>query len=420
MHPKMSRNNPSHVLVFEPDYRGHQREYIQHLCNYVERIQPNVRLSFLVHPTLYDYFSDGNADAQVEFLAIDADDSEACISGSPFTKDRARWACARDGVKFTGADHTHFLQIDEVQLSLALGRSLAQSCTVSGILFRPTIHYKALWEHGRSWNDYWRDMRKAVLYNAMLLNPRLTTLLTLDPYFANYANAHLINGKKVGWVCDPMKKPSLAGTNESSHIFREDRTNFLLFGSLAERKGIFQVLDALDYMSPEMRNRILIAFAGRLRDKDRDRFIAKLREVKKKYPKVVLRLDDRFLPENELTTWISQADVILAPYQRAMGSSGVVLWACALEKPILTQDYGLIGAYVRDHGLGHTVDTTSPASIAQGISRFVSAPNGVGVSCPSSAELMARHHPDRFAETILDTISKSAHVQFDSGYQEAE
>jgi len=345
-------------------------------------------------------------DERVNFLALDTEDAAVCNdkNASLLTKDWTRWRCAWEGVEATGSDHIHFLQIDPVQLSLALRRSLPNACTVSGILFKPSIHYHALWGNNRSWREYGRDVRKKILYEGMLMNSRLSSLLTLDPYFPAYANEHLINGSKVEWACDPMRRPEPSTETVPSAMIPEDRTIFLIFGSLAERKGIFQVLDALSHLSKTVRTSLSIVFAGRLREDVRDAFQSAFQDVQQRYPEVTLHLEDRFLPESELAVWISKADIVLAPYQRAMGSSGVLLWASALEKPVLTQDYGFIGAYVREHDLGLTVETTSPASIARGIQTFIRNSDRVPVDHSSMRDLIARHHPDRFAETILDAV----------------
>jgi glycosyltransferase involved in cell wall biosynthesis len=59
--------------------------------------------------------------------------------------------------------------------------------------------------------------------------------------------------------------------------------------------------------------------------------------------------------------------VVLAPYQRHVGMSGILLLAAAAGTPVLSSNYGLMGALVRRHQLGITVDSTSIADIANGL-----------------------------------------------------
>jgi glycosyltransferase involved in cell wall biosynthesis len=54
-----------------------------------------------------------------------------------------------------------------------------------------------------------------------------------------------------------------------------------------------------------------------------------------------------------------------------VGSSGVLGWAAEARKPVIAQDYGLVGALVRDYGLGLTVDTTDPARITEAMSQLL-------------------------------------------------
>jgi glycosyltransferase involved in cell wall biosynthesis len=48
----------------------------------------------------------------------------------------------------------------------------------------------------------------------------------------------------------------------------------------------------------------------------------------------------------------SAADVLVAPYPRHIGSSGIVVRAASIGKPILGSNFGWIGAVIQDFGLG--------------------------------------------------------------------
>ena len=69
-------------------------------------------------------------------------------------------------------------------------------------------------------------------------------------------------------------------------------------------------------------------------------------------PELWLRIEDRWLNRAELAVLVERSDVVPAPYQRFVGSSGVLMWAARAGRPVLAQEYGLVGRLTQDHHLG--------------------------------------------------------------------
>jgi hypothetical protein len=91
----------------------------------------------------------------------------------------------------------------------------------------------------------------------------------------------------------------------------------------------------------------------------------------------------------------------MAPYQRFVGSSGVMLWAAAAQKPLVTQDFGLLGRLVADHGLGLPVDCTEPRQLALAIESMVEHGTAEFFDPRRAAAFAAERTPRRFAALIL-------------------
>ena len=68
---------------------------------------------------------------------------------------------------------------------------------------------------------------------------------------------------------------------------------------------------------------------------------------------------------------MARSDVVLAPYQRFVGSSGVLMWAARAGRPVLAQEFGLVGRLTRDHRLGAVADSSDPAHLAREIERMI-------------------------------------------------
>ena len=64
-----------HVLIFEPDARGHAEEWFGHILSFVREAKPPVRVTFAVPRDLVDLLAPAAAaldDPPVAFLPLDA------------------------------------------------------------------------------------------------------------------------------------------------------------------------------------------------------------------------------------------------------------------------------------------------------------------------------------------------------------
>ena len=111
-----------------------------------------------------------------------------------------------------------------------------------------------------------------------------------------------------------------------------------------------------------------------------------------------------FVPENEVPTFFQLADVVLATYQRHVGMSGILLLAAAAGTPVLSSDYGLMGELVRVYQLGLAVDSTMPAEITKGLSRYLlESPETLGDR--TQMKLFAEQNSvDRYTRTIFQHL----------------
>ena len=67
-----------------------------------------------------------------------------------------------------------------------------------------------------------------------------------------------------------------------------------------------------------------------------------------------LILIDRYVSEETFNLGLNAADVVCTPYPRHIGSSGIVVRAAAMERPVLASEYGWVGAVTQAFRLGQT------------------------------------------------------------------
>jgi glycosyltransferase involved in cell wall biosynthesis len=386
------------LLIFEPDAEGHALEWLQHLIAFAET---GTELFIVAPPALCTALENTMPQptpVPVKLIPLGRLEQRLCLQRPLPIAAFARWWIMRRYLGLTGADTGFFLMIDLQSLPLALGLGMAGR-RVAGILFRPSVHYGEIGPYNPSHAEQRRDRRKDMLYRRMLANPALDRVLSLDPFFPAYARSHYPHGAKVQALPDPAHPP-VAATSLAEPP-PEGRVGFLLFGYLAERKGPLAVLDALALLAPGIARRVAVTFAGRVDPALRESLDQRRRALAGTQPDLWLRIDDRRLDSGELAALVDRSDVVLAPYQRFVGSSGVLLWAARAGRPVLAQEFGLIGRLTRDNHLGISVDSGSPEQLASAIGRMIEAGPETFFDRTAAARFVAAQTPERFASLVL-------------------
>ncbi len=247
--------------------------------------------------------------------------------------------------------------------------------------------------------------RKAWAVRAAFANPRMHTLFELDPFAVPAARA--LSGRPDAVVALPeafTPLPAHAATRlPLLDAVEPGRKVAVFFGVLDARKGLGVVLDALAHLPVSAQRALAVVLAGQMHPAERAHYHARLAEVRGRTA-VQLLLEERFLLEAEIQPLLEAADLVLMPYVRHVGSSGVLVRAAHAQRPVLTSSYGLLGAHARLHRLGLTVDTTQPAEVAAALAGWLEAPASVPFD-PASAAAFARANTSaHFAATIFDRL----------------
>jgi glycosyltransferase involved in cell wall biosynthesis len=141
----------------------------------------------------------------------------------------------------------------------------------------------------------------------------------------------------------------------------EDRIA-LFFGHVRPFKG----LDIAMRAWPRVRSRALLAVAGEFwwDELDSYRKIAREEGIESR-----VRIDPRFIPDDEIALWFGAADVVVAPY-RTEAQSGVALTAFHFGRPVIASAVGGLPEIVREGKDGFLVPLENPGALAAAVDRF--------------------------------------------------
>ncbi|MBE7438799.1 MAG: glycosyltransferase family 4 protein [Spirochaetales bacterium] len=143
-------------------------------------------------------------------------------------------------------------------------------------------------------------------------------------------------------------------------------------GRQDERKGTMELIAAFAAGPGLLPDRRLV-LAGEFSTGIRER----LARLKEENPEVARRLIviEGFLSDSELNLWANSADVMAVVHPAQIGSSGTLMMAALLEKPVLASDSGAIGTIAREYELGRLVRTSVPGDLVAGLEWAFSNPS---------------------------------------------
>ena len=295
-------------------------------------------------------------------------------------------------------DHCLLMYFDQAQLPLALRLRFRFPVRISGIYFRPSFHYPRLTRIRTTLTDRMVALRKRVVLRAAMKNRHFHTLFSLDPYAIPFISAP--RHASVVHLADGIPVAASNSGSEPLLDLEDGRQTALFFGSIARRKGIFETLTALSLLSPLCQKRLCLVIAGRVPEEVRSAIASATGGTGVR----IITLD-RYLPDEEVSTLFAETDLVLVPYPRHVGSSGILVRAAAAGKPVLGSDYGLVGANIRHHQLGRTVDATDPACLADALSEWLVNPGSITVAPQSAADFAAAHTAESYCRTILGALT---------------
>lgn len=392
------------TLIVAPHAGGHHGEYLRWITRGL--VARGAALTVVAPPAALDAAGlDADGRTGHAHLGPEADpvavDPVAPLSGGPsaWSRSRAVAALTRRTVLDHRPERVLLPYLDPAVPAVAVGMRFRCPVRMVGLLFRVTLHEPA--ESGGI-KAVGRRAAKSLALRAAARNPHLGAVLALDPD----AVAPLRRlGLDARWVPDPVEPPSPlrdAAAVRAALGIEPHRRVALLFGSLEERKGVFETLAALPRMSPTDASRLSVVVLGRTYDDIRPRLEAAVADARRTQAQVVF--EERFVPDAELDEVVAAADAVLAPYCGHVGSSGVVLRAAAAGTPLVATEEGMVGREVRGHRLGQTIDPARLDALAEALGA-VARGETPGFNPDGAAAYAAAHHVDRFVGVIADALS---------------
>lgn len=398
------------VVAFEIEVEGHHPGYVQNFAKaWVDHNIP-ATLEFVVTPLFYAQHPDtvntvqNIASDRVTIRSITEAEFQH-MQKFPLLRYFKAWNLFCNYLDKLNASHGLVMYYDYFQLPTVIGRKCSRP--YSAIYFRPTFHYHKLPNYRPTLADRFRNFRKKLLLTQVLKNTELKQLYCLDEIAVQHMQQHLDSTVTHRHIADSFTiyQTSEPRQNQLRNQLQiePDRTVFLLLGVLDRRKGVKELLQSLSLVPSPAGTKMCIVLAGKIADYQREE-IKNIVDDLGRQSDIQVILHDEYIQDNQVQHYYDLSDVILATYQKHMGSSSALIRAALAQKPVLSSDYGLMGEIVRNRQLGITVDTASPKAIANGLSAFIEQPDKM-LNKGNAAKYAAENSPRQLAKDLSQMIA---------------
>lgn len=319
--------------------------------------------------------------------------------------DREHGRLLRALVEAHRPDQVLLMIFDRVQYSLAFDLRFRFPVTISGIYFRPSFHYPELGTTAISWKERLRNIPKRRLLQAAIHNPHFRYLFSLDPYAVPFIPTTRSGAMAVALPDGIQHHPSMLSRQDMRRQWQVNATDVvaLFFGVIDERKGIFRLLEALSYLPRLCQQRLVLVISGKTPQEELPAVTQAIEQAKARTEVRILQVD-RFVPDEEIQPMFRGADIALVPYQRHIGSSGVLIRAATEATPVLASDYGVVGEHVRRHHLGLAVDTTVPTTIAATLEKLIGNPEASPFDPLKARQFASENTAEAYGRVIYETL----------------
>lgn len=403
------------VLVFDPFVEGHHVEYLRHLADFTQRAE-GLDLHMAVHPRFHELAPDvhdiATDSAKVHIHLLTMNEFEGITTAGLWKRALIGWEAMEQRARAVDADMTVFLEMNLYQPVFGMPKARTVPFQTSGILFFPFTRLEATGEGmAKRLRVSATRLRKRLQTRWVLSNPTISSIFVLnDPWSATQLNQSF-QRNVFHSLPDPIafEPESVEGTEDEKdwamhHWACGDRTHFLIFGSLREDKGVVQALEAFRCLSNEEASGASLHILGKSRDDFREPLRVHVSALRDVQPALHVHIEDRYLSEAEIKLSLDVSDVVLAPYQRTEGSSGVIGHAAQNQTPVIGPETGLIGQLIQAYQMGQTVDASSPQEIGSAIRKSLQSGHPVG-DLALMKQYVEERSPDAFARAFFDRLS---------------
>ncbi len=270
----------------------------------------------------------------------------------------------------------------------------------AGISMVPAFHYQEMRINAQK--PRFPQLGK-YLFLRLLKNRHLIRLLTIDQPLSEYTVKFYPElATKIRYIPDPVELGGKSSKEEARGHFGIPQAVkvILVYGSIAERKGVLELLDALAYNNTL--EDVVVLVAGVQTEKVRNKIQSQTRWnclVGKK-----IFIVDRYLTTEEEYMAFKLSDMVWCGYKGFYAMSAVLIQSAAMGLPVIASREGIVSWLTEKHQIGKIVDVNSKVEIVEAIKDLVENYDEYVRYSKNGLTLSDMHDLSHFNSILLETI----------------
>lgn len=384
-------------LIYDSEDSGHHFEYLHHLMQYSSVFSKNIAFVFVVHKNVAKRLKGILCQEGAQVVSIrDEFNLDKYVQLGGIRRSYKETICLQHYVRVVNPKYVFLANLNAIIFYRAfqLNPSIPKQIVVSGIHFHPyfRMESKGISDRLKKTFKKWAlllAIRRGAFTNVFVLN---------DDFVVSRLNM-MVGSNVFRVLSDPIP---FSPTKFDDYI---GIRRLLFFGYINKRKGVLSFLSALEDLELDLGKSIEVRIAGVISDDIKQDLFSMVDRIIRSNKAISFEIKEGFVEHAVLQEYVRSSSMIIAPYLKSEGSSGLLGWSAAFGKPILATRHGLVGELVARYKLGITVDPFSVESISKGLKLFLS--NGFEQDKMLRKQYIYKNSPESFAMTIFRSVLKN-------------
>ena len=329
------------TIIFDPIVSGHHLEYLRHLWVICSQ-KPSKHFVFLVSP---EFVSKKNQlglqeTDNIHIQELSISETKRCSNPNII--------CRAWGISFVVNRYVKFFSASKV-FSISIIDFLPFFPLISS---RSGIVY-GIYLYGWKSSSFLKKIGNILKYTLFSRSRVFEHVFILNDAASARRLNYLYKTERFLGLPDPFLPiiPLPGLSIRSLYGIPNDKTLFVHFGSLGERKGTMRILDSLLLLNAEDAKEYAFVFAGKVSDSLSNKFYETVAQIKERNH-LQIHIEDCFCDYSYIASICDQCDSILIPYLDTSRSSGLIGYSSQFGKPVVAPSSGLIGKLVFRYKLG--------------------------------------------------------------------